>query len=103
PSARAAQPVRPVMGHVVVELPSGHVDPGETPEQAARRELKEETGMIATEMELLGVLAPDVGRLTNRMWCYFAPDVTPAGSAWGGEAGITVLDVSEQDLLQMAA
>jgi 8-oxo-dGTP pyrophosphatase MutT (NUDIX family) len=96
---------RPVMGHDVVELPSGHVDPGETPEQAARRELKEETGMIATDMELLGVLAPDVGRLTNRMWCYFAPDVAPAGSEGlsAGEEGITVLDVSEQDLLQMAS
>jgi ADP-ribose diphosphatase len=97
---------RPVMGHDVVELPSGHVDPGETPEQAARRELKEETGMIATDLELLGVLAPDVGRLTNRMWCYFAPDVAPAmseGLSTGIEEGITVLDVSEHDLLQMAA
>jgi 8-oxo-dGTP pyrophosphatase MutT (NUDIX family) len=96
---------RPVVGHDVVELPSGHVDSGETPEQAARRELKEETGMIATDMELLGVLAPDVGRLTNRMWCYFAADVAPAesaGRAAGIEEGITVLDVSEQDLLQMA-
>ena len=95
---------RPVVGHDVVELPSGHVDPGETPEQAARRELNEETGMIANDMELLGVLAPDVGRLTNRMWCYFAPDVAPAGSsAHAVEEGITILDVSEQDLLQMAA
>jgi ADP-ribose pyrophosphatase len=97
---------RPVVGHDVVELPSGHVDPGETPEAAARRELTEETGMIATDMELLGVLSPDVGRLTNRMWCYYAPDVTPAGSITHPadvEEGITVLDVCEEDLLQMAA
>jgi ADP-ribose pyrophosphatase len=97
---------RPVVGHDVIELPSGHVDPGETPEQAARRELKEETGMIAADIELLGVLTPDVGRLTNRMWCYFARDVAPAESTGNGadvEEGITVLDVSEQDVMQMAA
>ena len=97
---------RPVVGHDVIELPSGHVDPGEAPEQAARRELKEETGLIATDMELLGVLTPDVGRLTNRMWCYFASDVAPAESAarpGGVEEGITVIDVPEQDVMQMAA
>lgn len=94
---------RPVVGHDVTELPSGHVDSGETPEQAARRELLEETGMVAHEVELLGVLAPDVGRLTNRMWCYFAADVTPAAAHVELEDGITVLDVSETDLMQMAA
>jgi ADP-ribose pyrophosphatase len=94
---------RPAVGRDVVELPSGHVDSGETPEQAARRELLEETGMVANDMELLGMLAPDVGRLTNRMWCYFAADVTPATGKASAEGGITVLDVSEHDLLEMAA
>ncbi|HEY3044890.1 MAG TPA: NUDIX hydrolase [Vicinamibacterales bacterium] len=93
---------RPAIGRDVIELPSGHVNPGEVPEQAARRELLEETGMVAHDVELLGVLAPDVGRLTNRMWCYFAPDVTPHPGAVEIEEGITVLDVSERELLQMA-
>src|SRR4051812_18676217 len=62
---------RPVVGRETLELPSGHVDPGERPEDAARRELLEETGFAAEELELLGILVPDVGRLANRMWCYF--------------------------------
>lgn len=35
-------------------IPKGHVDPGETSEQAAVREIQEETGLDATIRELLG-------------------------------------------------
>ena len=93
---------RPVVGRETLELPSGHVDAGESPEQAARRELLEETGMEAGSIELLGVLVPDVGRLVNRMWCYFAPDVTPAVAPVPAEQGLTCIEVPEQELLAMA-
>ena len=93
---------RPVVGHETIELPSGHVDEGETPEAAARRELIEETGMAARTMELLGVLAPDVGRLANRLWCYFAADVMPAADDVAREHGISVMTVAEKEALAMA-
>ena len=38
----------------VVALPKGHIDPGENAEQAARREVREETGLEAEPVEKLG-------------------------------------------------
>ena len=66
---------RPALEAITLELPSGHVEVGETPEQAAKRELREETGFVANELILLGNLSPDTGRLSNRLWCFFAPHV----------------------------
>ena len=36
-----------------IEVPGGHVDPGETPLVGARRELREETGLVAKKMTRL--------------------------------------------------
>ena len=64
---------RPAVEMITLELPCGHIDKGQTPEQAARKELLEETGLVADELILVGMLAPDTGRLGNRLWCFFAP------------------------------
>jgi ADP-ribose pyrophosphatase len=72
---------RVAVAAVTLELPAGHIDPGETPEQAARRELVEETGYTADEFKLLAALSPSVARFTNRMWCFLATDARPAAGA----------------------
>ena len=64
-----------------LELPAGHVEQDETPEQAARKELLEETGHVAEKFELLAGLSPSLSRFTNRMWCYFAADARPVPNA----------------------
>jgi 8-oxo-dGTP pyrophosphatase MutT (NUDIX family) len=39
-------------------LPKGNLDPGETPEQAALREISEETGLPLERLRVLGELPP---------------------------------------------
>src|SRR3954447_7735947 len=48
PTRRAAD------GSRVLALPKGHVDAGETPVQAAQREVREETGILAEPLGELG-------------------------------------------------
>lgn len=71
---------RPAVEEVLLELPSGAIDPGEEPEAAMRRELLEETGCAADEMIALDPLHVDSGRMQTRQWGFFAPGVR-AGAA----------------------
>lgn len=82
---------RPVVEDYTLELPSGQIDPGETPESSARRELLEETGHQAGKMELLGALVPDTGRLGNLMWCFAATGLRQVAAPSVTEEGIELV------------
>jgi ADP-ribose pyrophosphatase len=65
---------RPAIEELVLELPSGTVETGEEPADAARRELLEETGFVARELIPLGWVYVDSGRMETREWAFFALD-----------------------------
>ncbi|MBW2038162.1 MAG: NUDIX hydrolase [Deltaproteobacteria bacterium] len=60
---------------VTLETPGGLVDQGDDPLESARRELMEETGYKAREVELLGELSPQPALFNNRFFVYLGRDV----------------------------
>ena len=62
------------------ELPAGHIEPGEPPLAAAKRELLEETGYTARRWGRLLHFYPSPGFLQETMTVYLAQDLH-AGSA----------------------
>ena len=64
---------------VTLEIPGVAVDAGEYPEEAASRELEEETGYRAGELYLLGTVEPNPAFLSNRCFTFLAVGCQPVG------------------------
>jgi 8-oxo-dGTP pyrophosphatase MutT (NUDIX family) len=63
---------RQASGEVCLEIPGGSTHPGanESPEKAAVRELREETGFVPDDVRLIGVQQPNPAMQNNRMHTY---------------------------------
>jgi ADP-ribose pyrophosphatase len=63
------------------EIPAGKIDPGETPLQTARRELREECGYAARKWCHLTTIHPCIGYSDERIELYLARGLTHVGHA----------------------
>ena len=70
---------------ITLEIPGGMVEKEDSLEQAASRELLEETGYQAREMRLLGVVHPNPAILTNRCSTYLALNLEKVNDGDGDE------------------
>jgi ADP-ribose pyrophosphatase len=68
---------RYAVGETLWEIPAGTLQPPESPEAAAVRELQEETGYRAGRWRKLAEFYPSPGILSERMVLFVAQDLTP--------------------------
>lgn len=68
------------LARVMLEFPAGKLDPGETPLDTARRELREETGYLAARWERLGQVHPIVSYSTEAIEFFVAQGLTHVGA-----------------------
>jgi ADP-ribose pyrophosphatase len=61
----------------MLELPAGTLDPGESPLDCARREIREETGFAAQELIEIGEFFLAPGYSTEYMYVYLATGLYP--------------------------
>jgi len=101
---------RPALERHTIELPSGAVHVGETPNEAALRELAEEVGLCPAihkagadlPVLLLGSCEADSGRLEAKLWCFLVSNLVHI-SGWQPEPGIERLLIRPEELPTLVA
>ncbi|MCK6554402.1 NUDIX hydrolase [Candidatus Binatia bacterium] len=69
---------RHAAGGFIWEIPAGKLDDGEPPLDCAARELREEAGLVAADLVLLGSIVTAPGFCDERIHLFLARDLSPA-------------------------
>jgi ADP-ribose pyrophosphatase len=83
------------------EIPAGRIDPGETPEQTAKRELREETGYEAKTWSLLSSFWASPGYVDEKMNLFLAEELTAGEQQPMDDERIEIGWFGQDELLQM--
>lgn len=85
----------------LIELPAGHIDSGETPEDAAYRELQEEIGFKPGELISLSKIWVAPGWCNEKIHSYIALDLIVSKLKPDNDENITVLEFEASKIYQM--
>jgi ADP-ribose pyrophosphatase len=94
---------RYAVGKTLLEVPAGTIDPGETPEQTARRELVEETGYHAGGIRRIREWYVSPGFLTERMFLFLCEDLTSGPLELQPDERLRPVVVRWEDAVAMAS
>ncbi len=92
---------RHATGGSILEVPAGKIDPGETPETTAVRELAEEVGQLAGRIEKLGWIWTTPGFANEKIHLYAGFDLTPVDSRPEDDEIIDVIPTRLDDALDL--
>ncbi len=87
---------------VLLELPAGTLNPGEDPLTCAKREIREETGMGATEFIPLGDMFLAPGYASEHMFLYLAKGLFPSKAQGDEDEFIEVEKILVKKAFEMA-
>jgi ADP-ribose pyrophosphatase len=91
------------VGRVLLELPAGKLDPGETTLACAMRELLEETGYSAAEWAYAGEIHNAAAYSTESIWLWFARGLQAGPQRLDTGEFVEVVNCSEAELDALAA
>lgn len=87
-----------------LEIPAGKLDSAdEIPLEAAKRELREETGLSADSIELLGVMIPSVAMYTEKIYIFLARGLHEGNQDFDDDEYIDVIKIPLDELYAMAS
>jgi ADP-ribose pyrophosphatase len=87
----------------LLEIPAGGIDPGEGPEDAVRREMREETGFLPQKVEKLGGFYSSPGFCTEYLHLYLATDLVESPLKAEDSEGITLVHVPLKEVRGLIA
>ncbi len=94
---------RPALRKYIYELPAGHVDKGETPRQAAIREMQEETGFAPKRIRLMYKAHPTPGSSPVLFYCFLSVGLAKGSGRFHKDPGevIKIERISMKKALRM--
>jgi ADP-ribose pyrophosphatase len=84
-----------------IEFPMGGIKPGEAPVEAAKRELKEETGFISAELIQIGTFEPSNGVLKDATAVFLARKLSDGKAQVDEQEEIEVLERRPDEFADM--
>ncbi|HEX7294608.1 MAG TPA: NUDIX hydrolase [Pyrinomonadaceae bacterium] len=85
----------------LLEVPAGTLAKGERPEIGAARELKEELGLVAAQLEKLSEFFVSPGFCEEKMWVYLATGLVEGEQALEDDEILDVVRLPIADALEM--
>lgn len=85
----------------LLELPAGKLEYGEDPLECAKRELKEETGYEAEDLELLCELYSSPGFSTEKIYIYFSKELKKGNQELDEDEYLEVEEIEFDKLMEM--
>ena len=92
---------RYIQGAVTWEIPSGAMDSGETPKEAAQRELREEVGYRADQFELLSIMRSNKSVMDDKGYVFIAEGLTPSKAVPDETEAFEIVPVSLKKALEL--